>query len=112
MKFIIAYRLQNDLEEVLSFLDKLHFTWNTGRRLIKYIPKLDKPYPQQINIYLDITDWGLKRYCTRSSIDCPSYPLISNYHLVGKIIDEVQKLQIEDLNEFNKAVYKIIKRFV
>ena len=31
MKFILAYRLQNDLEEVLSFLDKLHFTWNTGR---------------------------------------------------------------------------------
>lgn len=112
MKFVIAYRLQDDLEEVLSFLDKLHFTWNTGRRLIKYTPKLDKPYPSQINIYFDITEWGLKRYCTRSSIDCPSYPLIYNYHDIKEIIDQISKLEIEDYNDFVKAVKKIIKKYV
>lgn len=112
MKFILAYRLQNDLEEVLSFLDKLHFTWNTGRRLIKYIPKPDKPYPRQINIYFDITEWGLKRYCTRSSLDCPKYPLIENYYIIEQIINEITKLQIDDLNDFIIAVQKIIRKYV
>ena len=112
MKFVLAYRLCDDLEEVLDFLDKLYFTWNTGRRLIKYTLKPDKPYPRQINIYFDITEWGLKRYCTRSSLGCPGYPLIRDYHTVETIINKINELQIEDLDDFTKAVNKIISRYV
>lgn len=113
MTCAIAYHLKNDLTEVLSYLDKLHFIWKTGRRLTKYQPSADKPYPAQINLYFEVDNAGLHLYCTRSSEMMTKYPFIKNYHIVKCIIDEIQQIKpTNDMQEIGYKIQQILESYV